>query len=144
MRVPDGVSLEDAGGIPEAGITSHDALFTLAADAAAPLEDEPGPRDSRADPRRYSRAALFGVVAARHYATNRTVWLLRSFDPAVGNVIIIRIVDDRGQTVHEERLRRRSRRVDAFSGGVGGGGGGDIYGGGDGGAGAGAPARRAG
>jgi len=29
MRVPDGVSLGDAGAIPEAGITSHDALFTL-------------------------------------------------------------------------------------------------------------------
>ena len=52
------------------------------------------------------KAPEFGVVAARHYATNRTVWLLRSFDPAVGNVIVIRIVDDRGQTVHEERLRR--------------------------------------
>lgn len=29
MRVPDGLSLEAAGAIPEAGITSHDALFTL-------------------------------------------------------------------------------------------------------------------
>ena len=29
MRVPDGMTLEDAGAIPEAGITSHDALFTL-------------------------------------------------------------------------------------------------------------------
>ncbi len=29
LRVPDGISLEDAGAIPEAGITSHDALFTL-------------------------------------------------------------------------------------------------------------------
>ena len=29
LRVPDGMSLEDAGAIPEAGITSHDALFTL-------------------------------------------------------------------------------------------------------------------
>ncbi len=29
LRVPDGLSLEDAGAIPEAGITSHDALFTL-------------------------------------------------------------------------------------------------------------------
>lgn len=33
--------------------------------AAEPLAGERGPRDSRADPRRYSRAALFGVVAAR-------------------------------------------------------------------------------
>ncbi len=33
--------------------------------AAEPLAGESGPRDSRADPRRYSRAALFGVVAAR-------------------------------------------------------------------------------
>ena len=33
--------------------------------AAAALEGELGPRDSRADPKRYSRAALFGVVAAR-------------------------------------------------------------------------------
>jgi NADPH2:quinone reductase len=31
MRVPDGLSLEDAGAIPEAGITSHDALFTQGA-----------------------------------------------------------------------------------------------------------------
>jgi NADPH:quinone reductase-like Zn-dependent oxidoreductase len=29
MRVPDGMSLEDAGALPEAGITSHDAMFTL-------------------------------------------------------------------------------------------------------------------
>jgi NADPH2:quinone reductase len=29
LRVPDGMSLEDAGAVPEAGITSHDALFTL-------------------------------------------------------------------------------------------------------------------
>jgi putative PIG3 family NAD(P)H quinone oxidoreductase len=29
LRVPDGMSLEDAGAIPEAGITSHDALFSL-------------------------------------------------------------------------------------------------------------------
>jgi len=29
LRVPDAMSLEDAGAIPEAGITSHDALFTL-------------------------------------------------------------------------------------------------------------------
>lgn len=29
LPVPDGLSLEDAGAIPEAGITSHDALFTL-------------------------------------------------------------------------------------------------------------------
>src|SRR5512142_893173 len=29
LRIPDGLSLEDAGAIPEAGITSHDALFTL-------------------------------------------------------------------------------------------------------------------
>ena len=29
MRVPEGMTLEDAGAIPEAGITSHDALFTL-------------------------------------------------------------------------------------------------------------------
>ena len=33
--------------------------------AAEPLDGEPGPRDTRADPRRYSRAALFGVLAAR-------------------------------------------------------------------------------
>lgn len=29
LPVPDGISLEDAGALPEAGITSHDALFTL-------------------------------------------------------------------------------------------------------------------
>ncbi len=29
LRIPDGISFEDAGAIPEAGITSHDALFTL-------------------------------------------------------------------------------------------------------------------
>jgi putative PIG3 family NAD(P)H quinone oxidoreductase len=29
LRVPEGLSLEDAGAIPEAGVTSHDALFTL-------------------------------------------------------------------------------------------------------------------
>jgi 3-oxoacyl-[acyl-carrier-protein] synthase II len=33
--------------------------------AAEPLDGEPGRRDTRADPRRYSRAALFGVLAAR-------------------------------------------------------------------------------
>ena len=33
--------------------------------AAMPLAGEAAPRDSRADPKRYSRAALFGVVAAR-------------------------------------------------------------------------------
>ncbi len=32
---------------------------------ATPLTGEAGPRESRADPKRYSRAALFGVVAAR-------------------------------------------------------------------------------
>jgi 3-oxoacyl-[acyl-carrier-protein] synthase II len=32
---------------------------------AMPLAGEAGPRESRADPKRYSRAALFGVVAAR-------------------------------------------------------------------------------
>ncbi len=29
LRVPEGMSFEDAGAIPEAGVTSHDALFTL-------------------------------------------------------------------------------------------------------------------
>jgi NADPH:quinone reductase-like Zn-dependent oxidoreductase len=29
MRVPEGMSFEGAGALPEAGITSHDALFTL-------------------------------------------------------------------------------------------------------------------
>jgi putative PIG3 family NAD(P)H quinone oxidoreductase len=29
LRVPEGLSLEEAGAIPEAGVTSHDALFTL-------------------------------------------------------------------------------------------------------------------
>ncbi len=29
MRIPDHLSFEEAGAIPEAGITSHDALFTL-------------------------------------------------------------------------------------------------------------------
>jgi NADPH:quinone reductase len=29
LRIPDGLSFEDAGAIPEAGVTSHDALFTL-------------------------------------------------------------------------------------------------------------------
>ena len=33
--------------------------------AAMPLVGELGPRESKADPKRYSRAALFGVVAAR-------------------------------------------------------------------------------
>jgi 3-oxoacyl-[acyl-carrier-protein] synthase II len=33
--------------------------------AAMPLTDEPGHKDSHADPKRYSRAAMFGVVAAR-------------------------------------------------------------------------------
>ncbi len=31
LRVPEGLSLLDAGAIPEAGVTSHDALFTLGA-----------------------------------------------------------------------------------------------------------------
>ena len=34
-------------------------------DAAVPLAGEHGPREAHADPRRYSRAALFGVLAAR-------------------------------------------------------------------------------
>lgn len=29
LRIPDGMSFEDAAAIPEAGVTSHDALFTL-------------------------------------------------------------------------------------------------------------------
>ncbi len=29
MRLPEGLSFEEAGALPEAGITSHDALFTL-------------------------------------------------------------------------------------------------------------------
>ncbi len=29
LRIPEGLGFEDAGAIPEAGITSHDALFTL-------------------------------------------------------------------------------------------------------------------
>ncbi len=29
LRIPDGLSFEEAGALPEAGITSHDALFTL-------------------------------------------------------------------------------------------------------------------
>src|SRR5918995_4516871 len=33
--------------------------------AAVPLDGEPGPRETHADPKRYSRAALFGVIAAR-------------------------------------------------------------------------------
>jgi 3-oxoacyl-[acyl-carrier-protein] synthase II len=33
--------------------------------AATPIAGEPAARDARADPRRYSRAALFGVLAAR-------------------------------------------------------------------------------
>jgi 3-oxoacyl-[acyl-carrier-protein] synthase II len=33
--------------------------------AALTLDGEPGPRESHADPRRYSRAALFGVLAGR-------------------------------------------------------------------------------
>jgi len=29
LRVPEGMSLEDAGAIPEAGMTAHDAMFTI-------------------------------------------------------------------------------------------------------------------
>jgi NADPH2:quinone reductase len=29
LRVPEGMSLEDAGALPEAGMTAHDALFTI-------------------------------------------------------------------------------------------------------------------
>lgn len=29
LRIPDGLSFEDAAALPEAGVTSHDALFTL-------------------------------------------------------------------------------------------------------------------
>jgi len=29
LRVPEGLSLEDAGALPEAGMTAHDALFTI-------------------------------------------------------------------------------------------------------------------
>ena len=38
---------------------------TLDISSAATLEGELGPRETRADPKRYSRAALFGVLAAR-------------------------------------------------------------------------------
>ena len=31
VRIPDGLSFEDAAALPEAGVTSHDALFTLGA-----------------------------------------------------------------------------------------------------------------
>ncbi len=41
------------------------AVPPLDAAAVTPLPGEQNGRDSRADPRRYSRAALFGVVAAR-------------------------------------------------------------------------------
>ncbi|HEX8026957.1 MAG TPA: beta-ketoacyl synthase N-terminal-like domain-containing protein, partial [Vicinamibacterales bacterium] len=33
--------------------------------SAVTLEGELGPREARADPKRYSRAAMFGVLAAR-------------------------------------------------------------------------------
>jgi 3-oxoacyl-[acyl-carrier-protein] synthase II len=38
--------------------------------AAVPLEGEPGSREAHADPKRYSRAALFGVMAAREAWTD--------------------------------------------------------------------------
>ena len=38
--------------------------------AAVPLDGEPGPREAHADPKRYSRAALFGVLAAREAWSN--------------------------------------------------------------------------
>jgi len=41
------------------------AVPKLDISAAMPLEDEQDRRETRADPRRYSRAALFGVIAAR-------------------------------------------------------------------------------
>ena len=37
------------------------------------------------------------------------------FDPSTGNVIVMRVVDDRGRTIHEERLRR-PLTVDNFEG----------------------------
>ncbi len=38
---------------------------TVDISSAMPLDGELGPKETRADPKRYSRAAMFGVVAAR-------------------------------------------------------------------------------
>jgi 3-oxoacyl-[acyl-carrier-protein] synthase II len=56
--------------ITEFDVSSYPCRVAAAAPSvsiadAMPLAGEAGPRESRADPKRYSRAALFGVVAAR-------------------------------------------------------------------------------
>jgi hypothetical protein len=57
----------------------------------------------------------FGLVAARRLPNDATVWLLRSFSPATGNVLILRITDSAGRTVDEQRLQR-PLTVDNFEG----------------------------
>jgi 3-oxoacyl-[acyl-carrier-protein] synthase II len=52
--------------------------------AAMPLDGEPGPREAHADPKRYSRAALFGVLAAREAWSNAG---LKFAEPNAGVII---------------------------------------------------------
>ena len=47
---------------------------------ADPIAGELSARDSRADPKRYSRAALFGVVAAREALSFQVALICRSPD----------------------------------------------------------------
>jgi hypothetical protein len=57
----------------------------------------------------------FGLVAGRRLPNDATVWLLRSFSPATGNVLILRITDPAGRSVDEQRLQR-PLTVDNFEG----------------------------
>jgi hypothetical protein len=46
-----------------------------------------------------------GLVAVRRLPDDDTVWLLRSFTPAGGNVVVLRITNGRGQTIDEQTIR---------------------------------------
>lgn len=59
--------------------------------------------------------AGFGLVAARRLPGGRTAWLLRSYSPATGNVIRIRILDRAGSLVGTKSISRPDA-VDNFEG----------------------------
>jgi hypothetical protein len=56
-----------------------------------------------------------GLVAVRRLPDDDTVWLLRSFTPAGGNVVVLRITNGRGQTIDEQTIRP-PLTVDNFEG----------------------------
>jgi hypothetical protein len=57
----------------------------------------------------------FGVVSVRTLPNKRSMWLLRSYSVLTGNTILIRIVDEGGRTIDEQRLQR-PMTVDNFEG----------------------------